>query len=120
MPPVVLSAADPGQLFGADDFGGRLRFARVASSAVALHQGDPVAVMDVLEDGGAGVSADLDQPALIPALRALASWWQARRRLRLRVERWGGEPVLPESAGISALEAAGFVREAGAMLWVDR
>ncbi|HEY8885079.1 MAG TPA: helicase-related protein, partial [Chloroflexota bacterium] len=33
--PVVLSAADPAQLYGAESFGGPLRFQRVASTAVA-------------------------------------------------------------------------------------
>src|SRR5262245_24867935 len=37
--------------------------------------------------------------------------------LRVRVERWGGAPVL-DSPGAALLEAAGFVRATGAMLWI--
>jgi ATP-dependent helicase Lhr and Lhr-like helicase len=113
---VVLSAADPAQLYGTDAFGGALRFARVASTAVALAGGQPVAAF---EDGGAGASVDLQHPALVAALRALARWWVARRRgtERLKLERWAGEPVLA-SPGVPLLEAAGFVRDAGAMLYV--
>ena len=112
----VLSAADPAQLYGTDAFGGALRFARVASTAVALAGGGPVAAF---EDGGAGVAVDPQHPALVPALRALARWWVARRRgtERLKLERWAGEPVLG-SPGVPLLEAAGFVRDAGAMLFV--
>jgi ATP-dependent Lhr-like helicase len=120
VPPVVLSAVDPAQLFGTDEVGGALRFARVPATAVALHQGDPVATMAVMEDAGTSLFADLDHPALVPCLRALARWWQARQRLRLKVERWQDEPVLPDSPVVDALEAAGFVREGGAMLWVER
>ena len=113
-PVVVLNAADPAQLFGTDAFGGSLRFQRVASSAVALWAGEPVALMD---DGGKGVAAVTGHRALAPALRALAAWWRPRLRGRLRVERWQGEPVL-ESPGVALLEAAGFVRDYGGMLWV--
>jgi ATP-dependent Lhr-like helicase len=116
--PVVLSAADPAQLYGSDLFGGPLRFPRLATTAVALIRGEPVAA---LEDSGGSVVADAGHPALVAALRALARWWALRLSgtLRVRVERWGGEPVLP-SAGAPLLEAAGFVRDAGAMLWVGR
>ena len=117
-PLVVLSAADPAQLFGSDAFGGPLRFQRVGSSAVASWAGEPVAVMAVAaEDGGADVAAVADHPALVPALRALARWWRARVGGRLRVERWQGEPVLGSPGG-PPLEAAGFVRDYGGMLWV--
>jgi ATP-dependent Lhr-like helicase len=113
-PLAVLNAADPAQLFGGDAFGGPLRFQRVASSAVALHAGQPIAVM---EDNGAEITSLPDHPALVSALRALAQWWKPRGGGRVRVERWHGEPVL-ESAGVSVLEAAGFVREYGGMLWI--
>jgi ATP-dependent Lhr-like helicase len=121
--PVVLGAADPAQLFGTESWGGTLRFARVASSAVASWGGEPVAAF---EDGGAGVSVVPDHPALVPALRALGHWWAARTpitigpmpgRSRLKVERWHDQPVLG-SNGVPLLEAAGFVREGSAMLWV--
>jgi ATP-dependent Lhr-like helicase len=113
---VVLSGADPAQLFGTDAFGGPLRFQRVASTAVALVQGEPVAAF---EDGGAAAVVDPRHPALVPALRALARWWAARRpgTERLKLERWAGEPVLAGPGG-PFLEAAGFVRDAGAMLWI--
>jgi ATP-dependent Lhr-like helicase len=113
---VVLSGADPAQLFGTDAFGGPLRFQRVASTAVALVQGEPVAAF---EDSGASAVVDSRHPALVPALRALARWWAARRpgAERLKLERWAGEPVLA-GPGAPFLEAAGFVRDAGAMLWI--
>ncbi len=110
---VVLNAADPAQLFGSDSFGGGLRFSRVASTAVAAWRGEPVAI---LEDSGASAAAVEEHPAAIPSLRALAGWWKSRIDGRLRVERWRGEPV-QTSAGAYLLEAAGFVREFGGMLW---
>ena len=110
---VVLSAADPAQVFGTEAFGGPLRFQRVASAALALVAGEPVAVA---EDSGASLSAVSDHPALVPALRALARWWRQRAPGPVRVERWAGEPVL-ESAGVPLLEAAGYVREFGGMAW---
>jgi ATP-dependent Lhr-like helicase len=150
MPIVVLSAVDPAQLFGGglwqgsqastvdgtgnpSGAGGALRFARVPTSAVASSRGEPVAAM---EDGGASVTAVDDHPQLVPALRALASWWMARAAgteagpiplaayratgtsayHRVKVEHWQGQPVL-DSPGVPILEAAGFVREGSAMLW---
>ncbi|HEV8639370.1 MAG TPA: hypothetical protein VG370_34615, partial [Chloroflexota bacterium] len=112
--PTVLSAVDPAQLFGTEEWGGRLRFARVASTAVAAHAGEPIAAM---EDAGANVLAAPDHPALVPALRSLGRWWAARAEGRLKVERWHGAPVL-DSPGTPFLEAAGFVRDYGGMLWV--
>jgi len=110
----VLSAVDPAQLFGTEEWGGPLRFARVASTAVAARAGEPVAAM---EDAGANVLAAPDHPALVPALRALGRWWSTRADGRLKVERWHGGPVL-DSVGTPLLEAAGFVRDYGGMLWV--
>ncbi len=114
--PVVLSAADPAQLYGTDIFGGSLRFQRLPSTAVALVHGQPVAA---LEDGGTGAIADAGHPALVPALRALGRWWGARLRgtARLKVERWGDGPVL-DGDGATWLEGAGFVRDGDAMLWI--
>lgn len=114
VPIVVLNAADPAQLFGSDASGGSLRFQRVPTTAVATCGGQPVAVM---EDSGASVLAATDHAATVPALRALARWWATRASGRLRVERWQGEPVL-ESPGAPLLEAAGFVRDFGGMLWI--
>jgi ATP-dependent Lhr-like helicase len=112
--PVVLSAADPAQVYGTDSYGGPLRFARVPSAAVALVHGEPVAVM---EEGGANVLAVAEHRALTPALRALGAWWAARSGNRLKVVRWHGEPV-QDSPGAALLEAAGFVRDYGAMIWI--
>ncbi|HEY3110788.1 MAG TPA: hypothetical protein VGL23_18665, partial [Chloroflexota bacterium] len=111
--PSVLSAVDPAQLFGTEEFGGPLRFARLPSSAVASVGGAPVAVM---EDSGSAVVAVPDHPELIPALRALGRWWAPRVRGHLKVERFDGEPVLA-TAATPLLEAAGFVREYGGMVW---
>jgi ATP-dependent Lhr-like helicase len=107
----VLSAVDPAQFYGTEAAGGPLRFQRVPSTAVAFARGEPVAAM---EDNGAGVVATGDDPALVPALRALARWWADRNGGRLKLERWQGEPVLG-SDGIPFLEAAGFARDYGAM-----
>jgi ATP-dependent Lhr-like helicase len=111
---VVVSAADPAQLFGGDAFGGPLRFARVPTSAVALWAGEPVAVA---EDSGAAILAVDDSRVLIPALRLLAAWWKVRGTGRLTVERWNGEPVF-ETNGGAVLEVAGFVREYRGMTWL--
>jgi ATP-dependent Lhr-like helicase len=111
---LVLSAADPAQIYGSDTFGGPLRFPRVTTTAVVSHRGEPIAAM---EDSGTAVTAVADHPALTPAVRALARWWVARTTGRLHVERWNGEPVAT-SDGIPYLEAAGFVRDYGGMLWV--
>jgi ATP-dependent Lhr-like helicase len=112
----VLSSVDPAQLFGTDEWGGPLRFARVVSTAVASQGGEPLAA---LEDSGGNVLAVPEHPALAPALRALGQWWSARLSGRLKVERWAGEPVL-ESPGLPLLEAAGYVRDYGGMLFVAR
>src|SRR5262249_48127620 len=111
---VVLSAADPAQLFGTDAFAGPLRFSRLPTSAVALYAGEPVAELEV--NGSAALVAP-DHPALVSALRALGRWWRPRLTGRLRVERWQGEPVL-SGDGVPLLGAAGFVGEYGGMLFV--
>jgi ATP-dependent Lhr-like helicase len=110
----VLGAADPAQLFGSDDYGGPLRFARLATTAVAALRGEPIAAM---EDRGAAINADADHPSLVSALRALARWWAPRTNGRLRVERWNGESI-GASGATPLLEAAGFVRDYGGMLWI--
>jgi hypothetical protein len=73
--------------------------------------------MEVTDDGGAAVFGVADHPALVPALRALGRWWAPRARGRLKVERWHGDPILG-GPGASSLEAAGFARDLGAMVWV--
>ncbi len=110
---VVLNAADPAQIFGAEPIGGPLRFSRLASSAVAAWLGEPIAV---LEESGAGLTSQPDHPALEAAVRALARWARPRFGGRLRIERWNGEPVLG-SAGAPLLESVGFVRDYPAMVW---
>jgi ATP-dependent Lhr-like helicase len=112
----VLSAADPAQLFGTEEWGGPLRFARVASTAVAAVRGEPVAVMD---EGGTTVDAADGHPRLIDALRALAAWWRARSPHAVKVERWNGQPVT-RSPGAPLLEAAGFARDYTTMVWLAR
>jgi ATP-dependent Lhr-like helicase len=116
LPVTVLSAVDPAQLFGTEEWGGPLRFARVPSAAVAAAGGEPVAVM---EEGGSAVEAVADHPALVPALRALAAWWAPRTRAHVKVERLNGQPVRSTDA-LPLLESAGFVREVGGMLWSGR
>jgi ATP-dependent Lhr-like helicase len=115
-PTTVLSAVDPAQLFGTDEWGGPLRFARVVATAVAAQAGEPAAA---LEDSGQNALAAPDHPAVVPALRALGHWWSSRLPGRLKVERWHGEPVL-DSPGVPLLEAAGYVRDYGGMLFVPR
>ncbi len=115
----VLNAVDPAQLFGGEAFAGALRVPRVATAAVAVARGEPVAVMVVAEDSSATVEALDAHPALVPALRALGQWWSPRVRGHLKVTRWHESPVLAEAAatGALALESAGYVRESGGLLW---
>jgi len=117
-PPSVLSAVDPAQLFGSEEWGSRLRFIRLPSAAVASHRGEPVAVM-ALDEGAASVQALDDHPILPDCLNALAAWWSERSTLpgrHLKVDRWNGDDMLNNDA-LATLEEAGFVREGSAMLW---
>ena len=113
--PRVLSAVDPAQLFGTDEWGLRLRFTRVPSTAVASVRGEPVAAMSV-DEGGAAVAALDEHPAQAACIRALATWWDARVSTHLKVDRWQGREVLG-TEGMTLLAEAGFVREGSAMLW---
>jgi ATP-dependent Lhr-like helicase len=115
--PTVLGAVDPAQLFGTDDWGGPLRFSRVPSAAVAAVGGEPIAAM---EDSGASLTIVPDHPKLVPALRALGAWWAPRLPAHLKVERVDGAPVLTRDDLLPLLEAAGYVREYGGMLWTGR
>jgi hypothetical protein len=72
-----------------------------------------------MEDAGGGVTVAPDHPALAAAVRALAAWWSPRVRGHLKVERWQGVPTLA-SPGQPILEAAGFVRDYGGMVWSGR
>ncbi|HET7770920.1 MAG TPA: hypothetical protein VFN74_19255, partial [Chloroflexota bacterium] len=118
--PRVLSAVDPAQLFGSDDWGSRLRFTRLPSAAVASVRGEPVAVMTLDSDeSSAAVVALDDHPALREALRALANWWVDRTNAHLKVDRWQGADAIG-TEGMAILAEAGFVREGSAMLWGGR
>jgi hypothetical protein len=86
----------------------------VPTSAVALCAGQPVAV---LEDNGAAALVVPEHPALVSAIASLTRWWVRRIPGRLRLERWQGEPVF-DGPGVPILEAAGFVRDYGGMLFV--
>ncbi|MGI8424522.1 MAG: DEAD/DEAH box helicase [Chloroflexota bacterium] len=117
--PRVLSAVDPAQLFGSEDWGSSLRFTRVPQAAVASVRGEPVAAMSLDSDETAGAVIALDQhPALSDCLRALATWWVDRTNAHLKVDRWQGADVLG-TEGMSILAEAGFVREGSAMLWTN-
>ncbi len=116
--PLVLSAVDPAQLFGTDEWGTRLRFARVPSAAVAAHHGEPVAAM-TLDESGASVQALEGHPAAVACLSALADWWTDRLpspARRLTVDRWQGTEVA-HASDASILEDAGFVRDGSSLFW---
>ena len=118
--PRVLSAVDPAQLFGSDEWGSRLRFTRLPSAAVASQRGEPVAVMTLDSDeSSTAVSALDDHPSLRECLRALANWWVDRTNAHLKVDRWQGQDALG-TEGMAILAEAGFVREGSAMLWSGR
>jgi ATP-dependent Lhr-like helicase len=118
--PRVLSAVDPAQLFGSEEWGSRLRFTRLPSAAVASVRGEPVAVMALDSDeSAAAVSALDDHPSLRDALRALAQWWVERTNTHLKVDRWQGSDALG-TEGMAILAEAGFVREGSVMLWSGR
>ena len=118
--PRVLSAVDPAQLFGSDEWGSRLRFTRLPSAAVASVRGEPVAAMTLDSDESAAAVVALDDhPALRDCLRALAHWWVERTNAHLKVERWQGADALG-TEGMVILAEAGFVREGSAMLWAGR
>jgi ATP-dependent helicase Lhr and Lhr-like helicase len=104
-PPIVLSAVDPAQPFGAAlrwPEGGKT--SRVAGAYVALSDGEPVLY---LERGGKGLQTLVggDDPRLDAALAALVDRVKAGQIKRLALERVDGEPALgsPLSARLVAL-----------------
>jgi hypothetical protein len=124
VPPVVMNACDPANLYGPTREDGPLTaqgeplaFARVPTTYAIQHRGLPVLVA-----GGRG--ADLttiqgvDEGTLQRALAALLDHL-GRFRRRVRVETWNGAPVLG-SEGQVLLEAAGFYRSYPAMEWESR
>jgi ATP-dependent Lhr-like helicase len=124
VPPVVMNACDPANLYGPTREDGPLTaqgeplaFARVPTTYAVQHRGLPVLVA-----GGRG--ADLtavqgvDEGTLQRALAALLDHL-GRFRRRVRVETWNGAPVLG-SEGQTLLEVVGFYRSYPAMEWERR
>ena len=117
---VLLNACDPSNLFGpissaagaespSDTGADPARFVRVPSNYVVLARGRPVLLWEVASGQVSALpelSAGILQRALDLAVRHLA-----RSARRLTVSQWNGAPAL-NSAAVSALERAGFCREA--------
>jgi ATP-dependent Lhr-like helicase len=111
-PPIVLSAVDPAQPYGAAlpwpararDEGRRL--ARVAGAYVVIAGGDPVMY---LERAGRGLQTlvPADDPRLQPALAALVEQVRRGAIKRLALEKVDGEPAMGSWMS-PALVAAGF------------
>jgi ATP-dependent Lhr-like helicase len=108
--PLLLSAVDPAQPFGAalrwpdrED----ARPARVAGAYVVLCAGDPVLYV---ERGGRGLQTlvDAGDPRLSAAVDAVVAAVRSRRIKRLGLEKVDGRPALASPLG-PALIAAGFV-----------
>ncbi len=108
--PVVLSAIDPAQAYGAalpwPARDGARRPARVPGAYVVLAGGDPIVY---LERSGRALQTlvDAEDPRVQPALGALVEQVRAGRIKRLALERVDGEPALGSTAG-SMLIALGF------------
>jgi ATP-dependent Lhr-like helicase len=108
--PLLLSAVDPAQPYGAalrwPDFEGR-RPARVAGAFVVLCAGVPALYV---ERGGRGLQTLVDaaDPRLAAALQEVVAAVRAGRIKRLGLEKVDGEPALASAIG-PALIAAGFV-----------
>ncbi len=110
--PIVLSAVDPAQPYGAalpwparDQADGR-RPARVPGAYLVLTDGEPIVY---LERSGRALQTllDADDPRVEPALGALVEQVRAGRIKRLALERVDGEPALGSSIG-GLLTALGF------------
>jgi ATP-dependent Lhr-like helicase len=113
--PVVLSAVDPAQPFGAllpwpvtaDDAGGAVRRpSRVAGAYVVIAGGEPVLY---LERSGRGLQTLVaaEDPRIEPALWALVEQVRQGRIRRLALEKVDGEPAM-SSWLAPVLVAAGF------------
>ena len=114
-PPLVLSAVDPAQPYGAalawpkrdnDDGPGRRGPARIPGAYVVLVRGEPVLC---LERGGRGLLTlvDGDDARLEPALAALADQVRRGRIKRIALEHVDREPALASPLG-ATLIALGF------------
>ncbi len=107
--PVVLSAVDPAQPYGAvlpwPEVGGR-RLARAAGAYVVLSGGDPILYLD---RGGRSLQTLVEaaDPRLAQALSALVEQVQRGAIKRLALEKVDGEPALGSQLG-AALVAHGF------------
>jgi ATP-dependent Lhr-like helicase len=125
---VVMSAADPANLFGRAPAGSEAaapdeaaetdpsRFARLPSNYVVLLRGQPVLLLE-LGAGQVTTLAGLSEETLRRALRAALD--QARRsRRRLALGRWNREPLM-NSALAPLLEGLGLVREALVYVWEE-
>ena len=104
--PVVLSAVDPSQPYGAALPWPELerRPQRVAGAYVVLLDGEPILY---LERGGRGLQTLVaaDDPRIEPALAAIVEQVRSGRIKRLALEKIDGEPALgsPLSAALVAL-----------------
>jgi ATP-dependent Lhr-like helicase len=112
--PVVLSAVDPAQPYGAalawpargDDAGESRRAARVAGAYVVLGGGEPIVYV---ERGGRGLQTLVaaDDPRIEPALLALVEQVRSGRLKRIALEKVDGEPAIDSPLG-PALVGLGF------------
>jgi ATP-dependent helicase Lhr and Lhr-like helicase len=105
--PIVLSAVDPAQPFGATlRWPERGKTSRVAGAYVVLAGGDPILY---LERGGRGLQTlvDGEDSRLEPALAALVERVKAGQIKRLALEKVDGEPALG-SPLMGLLVALGF------------
>jgi ATP-dependent Lhr-like helicase len=106
-PPLVLSAVDPAQPFGAAlRWPERGKTARVAGAYVVLSGGEPILY---LERGGKGLQTlvGADDPRLEAALEALVERVKTGQIKRLALEKVDGEPALG-SRFTALLVALGF------------
>ena len=109
---LLLAATDPANPYGSSlpwpkREGGR-RPARAPGAHVLLRDGEPIVYV---ERGGRGILrlAELDDEALVDAMRALADAVAAGRLPKLGVEKLDGEPLIG-SGHEEALLEAGFSR----------
>jgi ATP-dependent Lhr-like helicase len=109
--PLVLSAIDPAQPYGAalpwpSGHDGSRRPARVAGAYVVLAGGDPVLY---LERGGRGLQTllDADDPRLEPALEELVAHVRSGRGRRIGLEKVDGESAMTSTLA-PLLVALGF------------
>jgi ATP-dependent Lhr-like helicase len=110
----VLAAADPANLFGSAYASAETpRFARLASTHVALAGGVPVVVF---EDNGARISTRPGTPPDVVQRALVAYVSRPFGPTHIAVEHWNGRPVAT-SDGQPLLVAAGFRNTPGGMAW---